>query len=241
MFTLSFCRPDKSASNNLLRLAKLALIFACNKIKNSSTAIRIPKNAPDNVVALIILIIVENMKKIHSERTKLDSIASKLRPTIKQHVPLYSPERDISYLSDFLAYFSSSNSSYGNCFEFSSTILGYLLQHSDQNVEVYQIADSDHCFVVFGRDENESFDDYSSWKNAIIIDAIGDFGAQIYPAKDIPNKMRLFSRKFDHDFSRIVEENRSAFKKEVHVIKPYGALVADYNSALRSVLQVVGK
>lgn len=135
----------------------------------------------------------------------------------------------------------------GNCYEHSCLVLDRLLkQNIKSTVEIINIQNGDHTFVVIGRMSGSNLNDFTTWGDfSVVVDA---WSGDVYPASKLPTKLKDFVL-YDHGKTGCItfpyhpEYHRFEIDKDVHLSERYftSGQSASYSAAPNDVSIMVSQ
>lgn len=120
----------------------------------------------------------------------------------------------------------------GNCMEYACLVAYNLIRNGLSKVEILQIPNGDHAFVVLNRDQTSRLNDFQNWGDAaLVIDA---WAGCIFPAKNIPEKLPTFTRLYTNrdDIAMSQVNIRSKFNPCFHTLELFAAFSEDFVPAI---------
>jgi hypothetical protein len=201
-FNTIFTFFEKFSNEKLFNLAQDASRYAKMKIKMGSTWLENNDLTPE---------VFDSLYKISDKLYKLVNELGKNKLSLEHEV-----------IKDYENIIEVSGKNYfGNCFWRACQALDYILHiNPGIYVEIYEIENGDHAFLVFGRDRNSHPSLPETWGNAYICDPMEKENA-VYKASEYRSKLKCFYQK---DKKNYIED----FKHKKHVLKPIPYMNTDF-------------
>ena len=132
----------------------------------------------------------------HLTNTEFDNLVTRCNDArtiyekVNNHILGYDDQSQLLKLENIVKTIKSKK--VGRCVEYSYLVLDALLRMGVkfQNLEMYNIPNGDHVFIVLNRKPHSDQYDCTTWEDsAVVIDA---WAGDVYPASQIPKKLGAF-------------------------------------------------